>query len=76
MCCGTSRRLRLPSRSPHGQLTALCSSSLRHILGFSSSSSSELLGGPVIKKELQERLSQQMSFLHLIHWLVFKVSSS
>ncbi|XP_005936966.2 zinc finger C3H1 domain-containing protein [Haplochromis burtoni] len=38
---------------------------LRHILGFSSSS--ELLGGPVIKKELQERLSQQMSFLHLIH---------
>lgn len=72
MCCGTSRRLRLSSCSPHGQLMALCSSSLRHILGFSSSS--ELLGGPVIKKELQERLSQQMSFLHLIHWLVFKVS--
>ncbi|CAI5668430.1 unnamed protein product [Oreochromis niloticus] len=38
---------------------------LRYILGFSSSS--ELLGGPVIKKELQERLRQQMSFLHLIH---------
>lgn len=75
MCCGKSQRLRLPSCRPHGQLTVLCSSSLRHILGFSSSSS-ELLGGPVFKKELQERLSQQMSFLHLIHWLVFKVSSS
>ncbi|XP_028285885.1 zinc finger C3H1 domain-containing protein [Parambassis ranga] len=37
---------------------------LRHILGFPTE---ELLRGPIIKKELQEQLSQQMSFLHLLH---------
>ncbi|XP_030587231.1 zinc finger C3H1 domain-containing protein isoform X2 [Archocentrus centrarchus] len=37
---------------------------LRHILGFFSE---ELLRGPVIKKELQEQLGQQTSFLHLVH---------
>nr|XP_046251308.1 zinc finger C3H1 domain-containing protein-like isoform X2 [Scatophagus argus] len=36
---------------------------LRHILGFPTE---ELLRGPIIK-ELQEQLSQQMPFLHLIH---------
>ncbi|XP_076588884.1 zinc finger C3H1 domain-containing protein [Chaetodon auriga] len=36
---------------------------LRHILGFPTE---ELLRGPIIK-ELQEQLSQQMPYLHLIH---------
>ncbi|KAM9377364.1 zinc finger C3H1 domain-containing protein isoform 2-T2 [Pholidichthys leucotaenia] len=37
---------------------------LRHVLGFPTE---EVLAGPVIKKELQDQLSQQTSFLHLIH---------
>ncbi|XP_056243359.1 zinc finger C3H1 domain-containing protein-like isoform X2 [Seriola aureovittata] len=37
---------------------------LRHILGFPTE---ELLRGPVIKKDLQEQLSQQTPHLHLIH---------
>ncbi|XP_014826514.1 PREDICTED: zinc finger C3H1 domain-containing protein isoform X3 [Poecilia mexicana] len=37
---------------------------LRHILGFSSQ---DLLIGPIIRKELEEQLSQQTSFLHLLH---------
>ncbi|XP_027892211.1 zinc finger C3H1 domain-containing protein isoform X2 [Xiphophorus couchianus] len=37
---------------------------LRHILGFSSQI---LLISPIIKKELEEQLSQQTSFLHLLH---------
>ncbi|PWA22429.1 hypothetical protein CCH79_00016941, partial [Gambusia affinis] len=37
---------------------------LRHILGFSSQ---DLLISPIIKKELEEQLSQQTSFLHLLH---------
>ncbi|KAM4734728.1 zinc finger C3H1 domain-containing protein isoform 2-T2 [Anableps anableps] len=37
---------------------------LRHILGFSSQ---ELLNGPIIRKELEEQLGQQTSFLHLLH---------
>lgn len=36
----------------------------RHILGFPSQ---ELQRGPVLQ-ELHEQLSQQMAFLHLIHW--------
>ncbi|KAK9516050.1 hypothetical protein VZT92_024012 [Zoarces viviparus] len=36
---------------------------LRHVLGFPTE---ELLRGPIIR-ELQEQLSQQMSYLHLIH---------
>ncbi|XP_017297244.1 zinc finger C3H1 domain-containing protein isoform X3 [Kryptolebias marmoratus] len=44
---------------------------LRHILGFPTE---ELLSGPVIRKELEEQLRQQMSFLHLLHcrwvWLL------
>lgn len=43
----------------------LCSP-IRHILGFPTE---ELLRGPVLK-ELQEQLSQQMPYLHLIHWCV------
>lgn len=38
----------------------------RHILGFPTE---ELLRGPIMK-ELQEQLSQQMPYLHLIHWSV------
>uniref|UniRef100_A0A0S7EI63 ZC3H1 n=1 Tax=Poeciliopsis prolifica TaxID=188132 RepID=A0A0S7EI63_9TELE len=38
---------------------------LRHILGFSSQN---LLISPIIKKELEEQLNQQTSFLHLLHW--------
>ncbi|XP_044211807.1 zinc finger C3H1 domain-containing protein-like isoform X3 [Thunnus albacares] len=37
---------------------------LRHILGFATE---ELLSGPIIRKELQEQLSQQMPYLHLLH---------
>ncbi|XP_039988111.1 zinc finger C3H1 domain-containing protein-like isoform X2 [Xiphias gladius] len=37
---------------------------LRNILGFPTE---ELLRGPIIKKELQEQLSQQTPYLHLIH---------
>ncbi|KAM7415223.1 hypothetical protein PAMA_019848 [Pampus argenteus] len=37
---------------------------LRHILGFSTG---EVPSGPVIRKELQEQLSQQMPYLHLVH---------
>ncbi|KAM4553251.1 zinc finger C3H1 domain-containing protein [Fundulus diaphanus] len=37
---------------------------LRHFLGFSTG---ELLSGPIIRKELEEQLSQQTSFLHLLH---------
>lgn len=39
---------------------------LRHILGFPTE---ELLRRPIIR-ELQEQLSQQMPYLHLIHWSV------
>ena len=42
------------------------SSLLRHILGFPTE---ELLRGPIIR-ELQEQLSQQLPYLHLIHWCV------
>lgn len=38
----------------------------RHVLGFPTE---ELLRGPIIM-ELQEQLSQQMPYLHLIHWCV------
>ncbi|XP_018544562.1 zinc finger C3H1 domain-containing protein isoform X2 [Lates calcarifer] len=37
---------------------------LRHVLGFPTE---ELLRGPIIKKELQQQLSQQTPYLHLIH---------
>ncbi|XP_062276404.1 zinc finger C3H1 domain-containing protein-like isoform X2 [Scomber scombrus] len=37
---------------------------LRHILGFTTE---ELLSGPIITKELQEQLNQQMPYLHLVH---------
>lgn len=37
----------------------------RHILGFPTD---QLVRGPIIKKELEEQLSQQMSYFHLIHW--------
>lgn len=37
---------------------------LRQVLGFPSE---QLLSGPIIKKDLQEQLSQQTAFLHLVH---------
>ncbi|KAM4618723.1 zinc finger C3H1 domain-containing protein isoform 2-T2 [Polymixia lowei] len=37
---------------------------LRHILGIPTA---EILRGPIIKKDLQEQLSHQMSYLHLVH---------
>ncbi|XP_013882225.1 zinc finger C3H1 domain-containing protein [Austrofundulus limnaeus] len=46
-------------RSQKTPVDVLC-----HILGFPSK---ELLGSPVIRKELEEQLRQQMSFLHLLH---------
>jgi len=50
----------------HG-LSGSVSCAHSHILGFRGE---ELLSRPVIRKELQEQLSQQMSFLHLLHWCV------
>lgn len=40
---------------------------LRHVLGLPTE---ELLRGPVIKKELEEQLSRQTPYLHLVHWWV------
>lgn len=44
--------------------------SVSHILGFPTE---ELLRGHIIRKELQEQLSRQMSSLHLLHWCVFRI---
>nr|XP_020471448.1 zinc finger C3H1 domain-containing protein [Monopterus albus] len=50
---------------------------LRHILGFATE---ELLRGPIIKKELEEQLSEQTPYLHLIHcrwqWLYGSVEET
>lgn len=42
-------------------------SPIRNILGFPTD---QLVRGPIIKKELEEQLSQQITYFHFIHWCV------